>query len=493
MMYFEHRRTRAAEGVAPTESDEEDASQQSHGGRRILDWGEDGKPIYAEKEEGDEEDEEEDDDDEPHADPHREASVERHEASRRGNSDSQDGTWEESFGSHRDTKPSGPMSVGADVSFPSAVHVYGIPEHASSFALKNTRGNGQGTYKEPYRLYNLDVFEYELDSPMALYGSIPFMIGHGPQGTAALFWNNPSETFVDIESSSSTEGGQATSDESQDPINSCWLSESGVIDLFLLPGSTPGRVFRQYGAITGTQGLPPLFALGYHQCRWNYRDEADVFSVDAKFEEHDFPYDVLVSCCICLSESKICHYTRVIVIFFQWLDIEHTDGKRYFTWDKKLFPNPEEMQNRLASRGRKMVTIIDPHIKRDDNYAVHSEATKKGHYVRDKSGKKDFEGWCWPGSSSYLDFTEYVIRVELDVMIPFVMCLSLCICSPNVREWWASRFSFENYKGSTRNLFTWIDMNEPSVFNGPEVTMNKVRNVSNVSFGRIMQRKCFDC
>ena len=140
-----------------------------------------------------------------------------------------------------------------------------------------------------------------------------------------------------------------------------------------------------------------------------------------------------------------------------------------------------------------MVTIIDPHIKRDDNYAVHSEATKKGHYVRDKSGKKDFEGWCWPGSSSYLDFTEYVIRVELDVMIPFVMCLSLCICSPNVREWWASRFSFENYKGSTRNLFTWIDMNEPSVFNGPEVTMNKVRNVSNVSFGRIMQKKCFDC
>lgn len=31
---------------------------------------------------------------------------------------------------------------------------------------------------EPYRLYNLDVFEYELDSRMALYGSIPVMIAH---------------------------------------------------------------------------------------------------------------------------------------------------------------------------------------------------------------------------------------------------------------------------------------------------------------------------
>ena len=31
---------------------------------------------------------------------------------------------------------------------------------------------------EPYRLYNLDVFKYEVYNPMALYGSIPFMIGH---------------------------------------------------------------------------------------------------------------------------------------------------------------------------------------------------------------------------------------------------------------------------------------------------------------------------
>ena len=51
----------------------------------------------------------------------------------------------------------------------------------------------------------------------------------------------------------------------------------------------------RYTAITGTQALPPKFALGYHQCRWNYKDEADVLGVDAKFEEHNFPYDVLVS------------------------------------------------------------------------------------------------------------------------------------------------------------------------------------------------------
>ncbi|CAN0083952.1 unnamed protein product, partial [Scytosiphon promiscuus] len=63
---------------------------------------------------------------------------------------------------------------------------------------------------------------------------------------------------------------------------------------------------------------------------------------------------------------------------------------------------------------------------------------------------QDFDGWCWPGQSSYLDFTD-----------------------DKVREWWASRFALDQYQGSTLDLYTWNDMNEPSVFNGPEVSMKK--------------------
>ena len=171
-------------------------------------------------------------------------------------------------------------------------------------------------------------------------------------------------------------------------MGSHWISESGLVDLMLLSGPTPLDVFRQFTQLTGTQELPPLFALGYHQCRWNYKDEKDVALVHGKFEELDIPYDVL------------------------WLDIEHTDGKRYFTWDESLFPNPVEMQQNISAQGRKMVTIIDPHIKRDTGYRIHTEATDLGLYIKDKDGG-DYDGWCWPGSSSYLDFTE-----------------------PRVRQWW---------------------------------------------------------
>jgi alpha 1,3-glucosidase len=47
--------------------------------------------------------------------------------------------WDESFGGAQDTKPRGPESVGMDIAFPGYNFVYGIPEHASSMALKQTR------------------------------------------------------------------------------------------------------------------------------------------------------------------------------------------------------------------------------------------------------------------------------------------------------------------------------------------------------------------
>lgn len=52
---------------------------------------------------------------------------------------------------------------------------------------------------EPYRLYNLDVFAYELYSRLGLYGSVPLMMAHRPDRTLGVFWLNASETFVNIQ------------------------------------------------------------------------------------------------------------------------------------------------------------------------------------------------------------------------------------------------------------------------------------------------------
>ena len=91
--------------------------------------------------------------------------------------------WEERFHSHVDHRPHGPMSVGIDVSFPYSSNIYGIPEHTAPLNLPPSINNPKHhtaikSYTEPYRLYNLDVFEYELDNTMALYGNIPFLVSH---------------------------------------------------------------------------------------------------------------------------------------------------------------------------------------------------------------------------------------------------------------------------------------------------------------------------
>ncbi|XP_023749340.1 probable glucan 1,3-alpha-glucosidase [Lactuca sativa] len=331
--------------------------------------------------------------------------------------------WEERFRSHTDSRPYGPQSISFDMSFYGADFVYGIPEHATTLSLKPTNGPGV-EQSEPYRLFNLDVFEYITDSPFGLYGSIPFMLSHGKShGTSGFFWLNAAEMQIDVLAPGWDAESSISLPSDQKRIDTLWMSEAGIIDSFFFIGPKPKDVAKQYASVTGTSAMPQLFATGYHQCRWNYRDEEDVKNVDSKFDEHDIPYDVL------------------------WLDIEHTNGKRYFTWDKVLFPNPEEMQKDLASRGRKMVTIVDPHIKRDEGYHIHKEASKNGYYVKDATGK-DYDGWCWPGSSSYIDMV-----------------------NPEIRSWWADKFAYTEYSGSTPSLYIWNDMNEPSVFNGPEVTM----------------------
>ena len=329
--------------------------------------------------------------------------------------------WEERFKGHTDVRPYGPQSISFDVSFFDADFVYGIPEHASSFALRPTRGPGVDD-SEPYRLFNLDVFEYIHDSPFGLYGSIPFMLGHGKaRGTSGFFWLNAAEMQIDVLGSGWDAESGILLPESGSRIDTFWMSEAGIVDTFFFIGPGPKDVVRQYTSVTGMPAMPQLFSTAHHQCRWNYRDEEDVENVDSKFDEHDIPYDVL------------------------WLDIEHTDGKRYFTWDRVLFPNPEQMQNKLAAKGRHMVTIVDPHIKRDESFHLHKEATSKGYYVKDATGK-DYDGWCWPGSSSYPD-----------------------MLNPEIRSWWSEKFSLKSYVGSTPWLYIWNDMNEPSVFNGPEV------------------------
>jgi alpha 1,3-glucosidase len=105
------------------------------------------------------------------------------------------------------------------------------------------------------------------------------------------------------------------------------------------------------------------------------------------------------------------------------------------------------MLEQLDQSERKLVAIIDPHIKIKGGYQVVEELKKKDLAVHNKDGNP-YEGWCWPGSSHWVD------------------CFN-----PAAITWWKSLFQYSNF--GAPNVFIWNDMNEPSVFNGPETTMPK--------------------
>lgn len=289
--------------------------------------------------------------------------------------------------------------------------MYGLPEHASPLSLPSTVGE-DAYYKEPYRLWNVDIFEYEADSPMALYGAVPLIHAHSKESTVGVLNLVASETWVDVA-------------HNKDAVRTHWVSESGIVDFLILPGPRPVDLFEQYASLTGPAQLPPHWATAYHQCRWNYNTQDEVIEVQDEFDKADMPLDVT------------------------WLDIEYAPHHRYFDWNKASFPDPPKMLDDVASKGRKMVAIVDPHIKREDSFRIYSDAKGLDILIKRADGE-NFDGWCWPGSSVWVDFF-----------------------NPKSWEWWTRMFSFPVWTDSTPALYIWNDMNEPSVFDGPEITMPK--------------------
>eukprot|EP01097_Dermamoeba_algensis_P008718 TRINITY_DN5900_c0_g1_i1.p1 TRINITY_DN5900_c0_g1~~TRINITY_DN5900_c0_g1_i1.p1 ORF type:complete len:486 (+),score=95.93 TRINITY_DN5900_c0_g1_i1:1284-2741(+) len=134
------------------------------------------------------------------------------------------------------------------------------------------------------------------------------------------------------------------------------------------------------------------------------------------------------------------------------------------------------MQEKLKSTGRKLVTIIDPHIKEDHNYIVYRLAQDANLFVKNPDGTS-YAGDCWPGRSSWIDYL-----------------------NPEARQWWSDRYAFSFYNGSTDILYVWNDMNEPSIFDGPEKTFPKhLQHFKNVEhreihniYGYLMQKATYE-
>ena len=226
-----------------------------------------------------------------------------------------------SWGGNNDEFPNGPSAVAMTIQFSGTnLHFSGLPEYTLPLNIPNTDD-------EPIRFFNTDINQYEVNSPMAMYVAIPLVLGHADDTTTGLFWLT-SETWVDVNDSTLR-----------------FMSESGYIDLFLWNGK-PSQILDGYTQLTGRPMLAPGFTLGFHQCRWGYMSADELKTVSKRMDELMVSHDAV------------------------WADLDYTDDKKYFIFNKNNSKDPKELTNFFAHNHRYLVTFHDPHIKVDSSYYV---------------------------------------------------------------------------------------------------------------------------
>lgn len=232
-----------------------------------------------------------------------------------------------------------------------------------------------------------------------LYLSIPWLIGLRDGVAYGVLTDDPGLVVLDVAASA--------------PERYTVEVAAGAIDQYVVAGPRIAEIVRRYGALTGRMPLPPRWALGYHQSRWGYTPAARLDELADRFRAEAIPADAL------------------------WLDIQHMDGFRTFTWDPVSFGDPEGLAARLAARGFRLVAIADPGIKIDPAYGVYAGGLAGDHFLRTPEGAV-YEGVVWPGPSAFPDFTAAVTRA-----------------------WWAEHVAAQGARGVAG---VWLDVNEPTIF-----------------------------
>ncbi|MEM6320768.1 MAG: glycoside hydrolase family 31 protein [Bacteroidota bacterium] len=244
-----------------------------------------------------------------------------------------------------------------------------------------------------------DSFGYGYNSD-PLYRAIPFYFGLNQGLGYGIFFDNSFKSHFDFDEQAE---GKMT-----------FAAEGGDMNYYFIYGPELLSVAEQYTLLTGRPELPPMWSLGFHQCRWSYYPENRVLEVAQTFRDKKIPCDAI------------------------YLDIDYMDGYRCFTWNKEHFPKPAKMIKKLVKKGFQTVVMIDPGIREDDDYHVYRQGVDNDYFCRRTDGTL-MQGPVWPPNCGFPDFTK-----------------------PEVRDWWGNLY--EGLYNEDGISGFWNDMNEPAMF-----------------------------
>jgi len=258
-----------------------------------------------------------------------------------------------------------------------------------------------------YRLWNTDPGRAFGPGDDPLYITMPVQFVVADAGCHLVFHDNSWDGQVTLRD------GEEGAGSGHDRPGGCELRMDGGPLRYWVVAGTPARVLSGWTALTGRPALPPRWALGHHHSRWGFGSQHEVRRVAAGYRERDLPLSVI------------------------HLDIDHNDGHRVFTADRRGFPDLPGLARELGDQGVRLVSIVDPAVKAEPGLAEYDCGLAAGAFVRDARGR-EVEGVVWPGTAVFPDFTD-----------------------PKVRRWWGGLYAERLAQGFSG---VWHDMNEPVSF-----------------------------
>ncbi len=282
--------------------------------------------------------------------------------------------------------------------------------------------------------WNTDAYGYHSGTD-PLYSSIPFYIGVHEHRCYGIYFDNTHKSFFNFGASNNRFAS--------------FSADAGEMSYYFITGSNVPRILQNYTWLTGRMELPPLWSIGYQQCRYSYYPDKEVMNVAKTFREKDIPADALV------------------------LDIHYMDKYKIFTWDKKNFPDPKGMIDQLKELGFQIVIMCDPGIKVEEGYEAYDSGKKENVFIKYPDGE-NYSGQVWPGWCHFPDFT-----------------------NPKTRKWWAEKFKdyvalgVEGFWNDMNEIATWghgLPENIEFDFDGNRATARRGRNV----FGFQMARSTYE-
>lgn len=227
-----------------------------------------------------------------------------------------------------------------------------------------------------YTNWNTDAYGYGSGSD-PLYGTTPFYMGlHGGSSGKNLVYG----VFLDNSYKSNFNFGASNQRFSSFTV------DGGEMNYYLIHRPSVFEVLQDYTHLTGRMELPPMWSLGYHQCRYSYFPDTEALTVARTFREKKIPADVL------------------------WFDIHYMDAYKVFTWSPERFPNPKKMLADMDAMGFRTVVITDPGIKVEKGYAAYDDGVKNDVFLKYPDGTYHTSD-VWPGSCHFPDFTKGATRL----------------------------------------------------------------------------------